>query len=131
MEKSLTILQVISQRHLSGAERVCLMLSESLQRRGHRVVLVCKRDTAMLEEADRTWMRALKDTFGSRLAYAVDEPTERSPEPAWTLWTWPAYKPERVVAYRLTRTLRMPVVKPKPGWKELEAEGRVLRGRNP
>jgi len=51
MEKSLTILQVISQRHLSGAERVCLMLSESLQRRGHRVVLVCKRDTAMLEEA--------------------------------------------------------------------------------
>lgn len=53
MNKSLTILQVISQRHLSGAERVCLMLSEALQRRGHRVVLVCKKDTAMLEEAAR------------------------------------------------------------------------------
>jgi glycosyltransferase involved in cell wall biosynthesis len=47
----MTILQVISQRHLSGAERVCLMLSEALQRRGHRVVLLCKRDAAMLGEA--------------------------------------------------------------------------------
>src|SRR5690349_3722948 len=53
MNKSLTILQVISQRHLSGAERVCLMLSESLQRRGHRVVILCKQDEAMLEEAAR------------------------------------------------------------------------------
>jgi len=42
---------VISQRHLSGAERVCLMLSEALQRRGHRVVLVCKDDASMLGEA--------------------------------------------------------------------------------
>ncbi|MBC8018143.1 MAG: glycosyltransferase family 4 protein [Verrucomicrobia bacterium] len=51
MSNRLTILQVISQRHLSGAERVCLMLSESLQRRGHRVVLVCKKSAAMLDEA--------------------------------------------------------------------------------
>lgn len=51
MDTPMTILQVISQRHLSGAERVCLMLSESLQRRGHRVVLLCKKDEAMLGEA--------------------------------------------------------------------------------
>ncbi len=53
MKTPMTILQVISQRHLSGAERVCLMLSESLQRRGHRVVLLCKKDAAMLGEADQ------------------------------------------------------------------------------
>jgi glycosyltransferase involved in cell wall biosynthesis len=51
MNMPMTILQVISQRHLSGAERVCLMLSESLQRRGHRVILLCKKDAAMLGEA--------------------------------------------------------------------------------
>jgi glycosyltransferase involved in cell wall biosynthesis len=51
MNMPMTILQVISQRHLSGAERVCLMLSESLQLRGHRVVLLCKKDAAMLGEA--------------------------------------------------------------------------------
>lgn len=51
MNSPMTILQVISQRHLSGAERVCLMLSESLQRRGHRVVLLCKKDESMCAEA--------------------------------------------------------------------------------
>jgi len=51
MNNPMTILQVISQRHLSGAERVCLMLSDSLKRRGHRVILLCKRDEAMLGEA--------------------------------------------------------------------------------
>jgi len=51
MNSPMTILQVISQRHLSGAERVCLMLSGSLQQRGHRVILLCKRDEAMLAEA--------------------------------------------------------------------------------
>jgi glycosyltransferase involved in cell wall biosynthesis len=51
MNNPMTILQVISQRHLSGAERVCLMLSESLQLRGHRVVLLCKKDAAMVGEA--------------------------------------------------------------------------------
>jgi glycosyltransferase involved in cell wall biosynthesis len=51
MNRPMTILQVISQRHLSGAERVCLMLSEALQGRGHRVVLICKEDAAMLGEA--------------------------------------------------------------------------------
>lgn len=49
----LTILQVITQRHLSGAERVCLTLSEALQQRGHRVVLLCKPDEAMVAEARR------------------------------------------------------------------------------
>lgn len=51
MNRPMTIVQVISQRHLSGAERVCLMLSESLQQRGHRVILLCKNDKAMLDEA--------------------------------------------------------------------------------
>lgn len=53
MKPSMTILQVISQRHLSGAERVCLMLSGSLQQRGHRVVLLCKKSVDMLTEAAR------------------------------------------------------------------------------
>jgi glycosyltransferase involved in cell wall biosynthesis len=53
MNSTMTILQVISQRHLSGAERVCLMLSESLQRRGHRVILLCKKDQDMLAEAEQ------------------------------------------------------------------------------
>ena len=58
MEKPMTILQIISQRHLSGAERVCLMLSEALQRRGHRVILLCKQDQAMLAEADQRAIEA-------------------------------------------------------------------------
>lgn len=53
MKSRLTILQVISQRHLSGAERVCLMLSEALQSRGHRVILLCKKNADMLAEAAR------------------------------------------------------------------------------
>ena len=50
---SLNIVQVISQRRLLGAERLCLMLSDSLQRRGHRVVLLCKNEPVMLREAER------------------------------------------------------------------------------
>jgi glycosyltransferase involved in cell wall biosynthesis len=40
--RPLTILQVITQRRFSGAERVCLWLSSALQARGHRVLLACK-----------------------------------------------------------------------------------------
>ena len=39
--RPLTILQVITQRRFSGAERVCLWLSSALQDRGHRVLLAC------------------------------------------------------------------------------------------
>src|SRR5512133_301363 len=58
MTRPMTILQVISQRHLSGAERVCLMLSDSLKRRGHRVVLLCKNDEAMVGEAAQRGIEA-------------------------------------------------------------------------
>lgn len=51
MNKGLTILQVITQRRFSGAERICLSLCEELQRRGHRVRLLCKADGQMVEEA--------------------------------------------------------------------------------
>jgi hypothetical protein len=49
--RPLTILQVITQRRFSGAERVCLTLSEALQRRGYRVVLLCKPHEVMTGEA--------------------------------------------------------------------------------
>jgi glycosyltransferase involved in cell wall biosynthesis len=40
----LTILQIITPRRFSGAEREMLYLSEGLQQRGHRVVVACKRN---------------------------------------------------------------------------------------
>lgn len=49
----LTILQVITQRRFSGAERVCLTLAEGLQRRGHRVLTLCKPHEAMVADAER------------------------------------------------------------------------------
>lgn len=48
---TLSILQVITQRRFSGAERICLSLCEELQRRGHRVRLLCKAGGQMAEEA--------------------------------------------------------------------------------
>jgi glycosyltransferase involved in cell wall biosynthesis len=51
MRHPLTILQVITQRRYSGAERICLALCEDLQRRGHRVVLLCKQNGDMPEIA--------------------------------------------------------------------------------
>ncbi len=42
MSERPSILQIISQSRYSGAERVCLDLCEELQRRGHRVLLLCK-----------------------------------------------------------------------------------------
>lgn len=47
----LSILQVITQRRFSGAERICLSLCEELQRRGHRVRLLCKPGGQMADEA--------------------------------------------------------------------------------
>lgn len=51
MARPLTILQVITQRRYSGAERICLALCEELQRRGHRVTLLCKPNGTMPEIA--------------------------------------------------------------------------------
>jgi len=47
----LSILQVITQRRFSGAERICLALCEELQHRGHRVTLLCKETGNMPEIA--------------------------------------------------------------------------------
>lgn len=75
MSKAMTILQVISQRHLSGAERVCLMLSEALQERGHRVVLLCKDDQGMLNEAAQrgieTRTPGLSGKFNPLVAFGI------------------------------------------------------------
>jgi glycosyltransferase involved in cell wall biosynthesis len=51
MHHPLTILQVITQRRYSGAERICLAICEELQRRGHRVMLLCKQNGTMPEIA--------------------------------------------------------------------------------
>ena len=53
MANPLSILQIITQRRLSGAERICLSLSADLQKRGHRVLLLCKPDGGMPDEAKR------------------------------------------------------------------------------
>lgn len=47
----LSILQVITQRRFSGAERICLSLCEELQNRGHRIRLLCKQGGQMADEA--------------------------------------------------------------------------------
>lgn len=51
MHRPLTILQVITQRRFSGAERICLALCEELRQRSHRVVLLCKPNGGMPEIA--------------------------------------------------------------------------------
>lgn len=51
MSHPLTILQVITQRRYSGAERICLALCEELRQRGNRVVLLCKQAGNMPEIA--------------------------------------------------------------------------------
>lgn len=51
MKRRLSILQVITQRRFSGAERICLSICEALQQRGHRVRLLCKESGQMADEA--------------------------------------------------------------------------------
>lgn len=46
----LTVLQIITPRRYSGAERAMTYLSEALVRRGHRVVVACKHNELMLHE---------------------------------------------------------------------------------
>lgn len=51
VNRRLSILQVITQRRFSGAERICLSLCEALQQRGHRVQLLCKEGGQMADQA--------------------------------------------------------------------------------
>ena len=51
INRRLSILQVITQRRFSGAERICLSLCEALQQRGHRIRLMCKETGQMADEA--------------------------------------------------------------------------------
>ena len=67
MEPRLNILQVISQRHFSGAERVCLTLSEALQERGHRVTVLCKPGETMLAEAAKRKLTVLTPGISGKL----------------------------------------------------------------
>ncbi len=48
----LTVLQIITPRRYSGAERAMTYLSESLAKRGHRVVVACKHNELLLRELD-------------------------------------------------------------------------------
>ncbi len=48
---SLSILQIITQRRFSGAERICLVICSELMRRGHRVRLLCKPDKEFVAAA--------------------------------------------------------------------------------
>jgi glycosyltransferase involved in cell wall biosynthesis len=50
MSRSLSILQVITPRHYSGAERVVVWLAEALQQRGHRVQVACKANEGMMAD---------------------------------------------------------------------------------
>lgn len=49
-DRKLTILQLITPRRYSGAERVVTYLSEALADRGHRVVVGCKHNDLLLDE---------------------------------------------------------------------------------
>ncbi|MFP3903995.1 MAG: glycosyltransferase [Armatimonadota bacterium] len=51
--RKLTILQVITPRRYSGAERAMTFLSGALVERGHRVVVACKHNKLLLEELEK------------------------------------------------------------------------------
>lgn len=67
MTDGLSVLQVITQRRFSGAERVCLSLCADLQRRGHRVLLLCKPDGDLPAEAERRGIEARTPPISGKL----------------------------------------------------------------
>ncbi len=67
MSRPLSILQVITQRRYSGAERICLALCEELQRRGHRVTLLCKPNGNMPEIARAAGVDARTPAISGKL----------------------------------------------------------------
>lgn len=65
------ILQVITQRRFSGAERICLTLCAEMQRRGHRVLLLCKPNGGMPEEARKLGIEARTPAISGKLNLAA------------------------------------------------------------
>lgn len=69
--KPLSILQIITQRRFSGAERVCLSLCADLQQRGHRVLLLCKPDGGLPAEAAQLGIEARTAVISGKLNLAA------------------------------------------------------------
>lgn len=69
--KPLSILQVITQRRFSGAERVCLALCADLQKRGHRVLLLCKPHGGLPDEAAKLGITAITPRISGKLNLAA------------------------------------------------------------
>jgi len=65
--KPLSILQIITQRRFSGAERVCLSLCVDLQQRGHRVLLLCKPDGGLPDEASKLGLAVQTPNISGKL----------------------------------------------------------------
>lgn len=65
--KPLSILQIITQRRFSGAERVCLSLCADLQQRGHRVLLLCKPDGGLPDEARKLGLAVQTPNISGKL----------------------------------------------------------------
>lgn len=63
----LSILQIITQRRFSGAERVCLSLCADLQQRGHRVLLLCKPDGGLPDEAQKLGIAVQTPSISGKL----------------------------------------------------------------
>lgn len=56
--RKLTVLQVITPRRFSGAERMVVYLSQGLQERGHRVVVACKANEKLQAELEAQGIEA-------------------------------------------------------------------------
>jgi glycosyltransferase involved in cell wall biosynthesis len=69
--KPLSILQIITQRRFSGAERVCLSLCADLQQRGHRVLLLCKPDGGLPDEARKLGLTVQTPAISGKLNLAA------------------------------------------------------------
>jgi glycosyltransferase involved in cell wall biosynthesis len=67
----LSILQIITQRRFSGAERVCLSLCVDLQQRGHRVLLLCKPDGGLPDEARKLGLSVQTPSISGKLNLAA------------------------------------------------------------
>ncbi len=69
--KPLSILQIITQRRFSGAERVCLSLCADLQQRGHRVLMLCKPDGGLPDEARNLGLEVQTPAISGKLNLAA------------------------------------------------------------
>jgi len=71
MKSNISILQIITQRRFSGAERVCLSLCTDLQQRGHRVLLLCKPDGGLPDEARNLGLEVQTPAISGKLNLAA------------------------------------------------------------